>query len=74
MAVINTQKDIHTVYHKEAEAEGIRSVLAVPISFREDVIGILRLLSSDIRNFSAADINFAMAIADQTGIAIQRVL
>ncbi|MBT3804878.1 MAG: GAF domain-containing protein [Desulfobacula sp.] len=74
IVILDAQKDIHTVYHKEAEAEGIRSVLAVPISFREDVIGILRLLSSDIRNFSAADINFAMAIADQTGIAIQRVL
>jgi GAF domain-containing protein len=65
-------KDMHTIYHKEAEAEGIRGILSVPILLQDDIIGILRLLSSEVRYFSATDISFAMVIAEQVGIAIQR--
>lgn len=72
--ISDAQEDVHTIYHKEAKAEGIHSIMAVPIVFRDDVIGILRLLSSDIRTFSDTDLNFAMAIADQSGIAIQRAI
>lgn len=32
---------------------------------------MIRLLTSEIRYFSPADINFAMAVAEQGGIAIQ---
>jgi GAF domain-containing protein len=63
--------DIHTIYHKEAKAEGVGSILAVPITVREEPIGMLRLLTAQVRYFSAADINFAMAVAEQGGIAIQ---
>ncbi len=72
--IIDAKADIHTIYHKEAEAEGIGSILAVPLTVQDDIIGILRLLTSEIRHFTQADINFAMAIADQGGIAIQRAL
>jgi GAF domain-containing protein len=68
----DAKQDIHTIYHKEAESEGIGSILAVPLSFQGEIIGILRLLTSEIRYFSHADINFAMAVAEQGGIAIQR--
>jgi len=66
--------DIHTIYHKEAKAEGVGSILAVPITFREEPIGMMRLLTAEVRYFSAADINFAMAVAEQGGIAIQNVV
>ncbi len=68
----DAKKDIHTIYHKEAESEGISSILAVPITYRDDIIGILRLLTAEVRYFSPADINFAMAVAEQSGVAIQR--
>jgi GAF domain-containing protein len=70
----DAKKDIHTIYHKEAESEGISSILAVPISIQDEIIGILRLLTAEIRQFSSADINFAMAVAEQSGIAIQRAI
>jgi len=66
--------DLHTIYHKEAEAEGVSSILAVPISVQDEIIGILRLLTAEVRFFSHADINFAMAAAEQGGIAIQRAI
>ncbi|MGD8899008.1 MAG: GAF domain-containing protein [Desulfobacterales bacterium] len=70
----DAKKDIHTIYHKEAESEGISSILAVPITFQDEVIGILRLLTAEIRYFTDADLNFAMAVAGQGGVAIQRAI
>lgn len=74
IVIPDAKKDIHIKYHKEAEQEGIGSILAVPIFFKEEVIGILRLLTAEIRYFSDADINFAQAVADQSGVAIQRAI
>jgi GAF domain-containing protein len=66
--------DIHTLYHKEAASEGIGSVLAVPIIIDEATVGMLRLLTGEVRYFSDADINFAMAVGEQCGVAIQRAI
>ncbi len=74
VVILDAKKDIHTRYHKEAELEGISSILAVPIPFKDEIIGILRLLTEQVRQFSHADINFALAIAEQSGIAIQRAI
>jgi GAF domain-containing protein len=48
--------------------------MAVPITFQDEVIGILRLLTAEIRYFTDADLNFAMAVAEQSGVAIQRAI
>ncbi len=74
IVIPDAKRDVHTIYHKEAELEGISSILAVPITFQDEVIGILRLLTEEVRSFSHADINFAMAIAEQGGVAIQRAI
>lgn len=74
VVIPDARKDMHTIYQKEAEKEGIRSILAVPITVQDDVIGILRLLTSEVRYFAGCDINFAMAVADQGGVAIQRAI
>jgi GAF domain-containing protein len=70
----DAKKDIHTIYHKEAESEGISSILAVPITVQDEVIGILRLLTAEVRYFTDADFNFALAVAEQGGVAIQRAI
>ncbi len=74
VVIPDAKKDIHTIYHKESEAEGVSSILAVPITVQDEIIGILRLLTEEVRYFSDADINFAMAVAEQGGVAIQRAL
>lgn len=66
--------DFHTIYHKEAASEGVGSVLAVPIMVQDETIGMIRLLTSEVRHFSHADVNFAMAVAEQSGIAIQNAI
>ncbi len=74
VVIPDATKDFHTIYHREAESEGIRGILAVPIFVQDEIIGILRLLSAEVRYFSEADINFAMGVAEQGGIAIQRAI
>ncbi len=66
--------DIHTLYHKEAAHEGVGSILAVPILIHGETIGMLRLLSAEQRHFSTHDINFSMAVAEQSGVAIQNAI
>lgn len=66
--------DIHTLYHKEAASEGIGSVLAVPIIINDEAVGMLRMLTGEVRYFSDADINFAMAVGEHCGVAIQRAI
>ena len=66
--------DVHTLYHKEAASEGVGSILAVPISVQGEIIGMLRLLTAEVRYFSSADINFAMSVAEQGGVAIQNAI
>lgn len=74
VVITDARKDLHSLYHKQAEEEGIGSVLAVPITVKGESIGMLRLLTSEIRSFSGADINFALGVAEQSGIAIQRAV
>ena len=74
VVIIDAKKDIHTIYHKEAESEGISSILAVPISLQDEIIGILRILTAEPHYFSEIEINFAMAVAEQCSVAIQRAI
>jgi GAF domain-containing protein len=66
--------DIHTLYHKEAAQEGVGSILAVPISIQGEPLGVLRLLTAEVHRFTTADINFAMTVAEQSGVAIQNAI
>jgi GAF domain-containing protein len=74
VVIPDARVDIHTVYHKAAEEEGVGSILAVPITVQEEPIGMMRLLTAEVRYFSAADVNFALAVAEQSGIAIQNAI
>ena len=44
--------------------------MSLPILFKGQVIGLLRLLTKDTREFSEAEIAFAMSLAEQVGVAI----
>ncbi len=50
--------------------EGIRGAMSLPITFKGQIIGLLRLLTKNSREFSQQEINFAMSLAEQLGIAI----
>ncbi len=70
--VAKTNVDQNTDFSDQdlVSQEGIKSVLTLPILFQDSVIGILRLLTRRNRTFTSEEISFAMALAEQVGIAI----
>lgn len=71
VAIYDVSKDPRVYYRKEAEKEGIKSMLTLPIIARGKVTGILRLLTAQLRHFTQQDIDFAAALAEQCGTAIE---
>ena len=71
VAIADVSTDPRVHYRKEAEEEGIKSMLTLPVIARGNVIGVLRLLTAEVRHFSREDIAFAAALAGQCGTAIE---
>jgi len=69
--VSNIQKDPRVQYPDEAKKEGIASILSVPISVKDQIIGVLRIYTSEQRNFSEDESEFIFGLADMGGIAIE---
>ena len=55
---------------RSVQREGVKSALSLPILYQEEVIGILRLLTKVDHDFTEYEMNFAMSLAEQVGIAI----
>ena len=53
------------------KAEGIASILVVPVMVKNKAIGVLSLYTASTRDFSKDEINFLSALADQGGMAIE---
>ncbi len=57
-------------YRGEVEAEGIRSILSIPVKFKKEVIGVLRMYTAEPVKYKSEDLKFMAAIAEQAAIAI----
>ena len=58
-------------HHDAKKAEGIATILSVPVIVRNRTMGILSLYTADTRDYSEDDIDFLAALAEQGGIAIE---
>ena len=58
--------------HAAKKAEGIASLLTVPVRVQDRTIGVLSLYSSTRREFEAEEIEFLQALAEQGGIAFEK--
>ncbi len=70
VAIVDVEADERVLYHEHMGREGIKSLLAVPIKVKDEVIGIIRILARERRNFNQAEINFSLAVAEVGGAAI----
>lgn len=59
-------------YPREAWEEGIRMMLVVPLTMRQNVIGIIRIVFSERRSFSREELDFLTTIAQQCACAIEK--
>jgi signal transduction protein with GAF and PtsI domain len=66
----NVQTDDDFQYKQKAKAEGIASVLVLPLTVEKNVIGVLRVYTADVREFTDRDIKFLEAVSSLSAIAI----
>lgn len=64
------QNDPRIQYPKEAEAEGVKFIVDVPLTIGNDAFGIMRIYFSQVRHFNEDELNFIVAIAEQCSCAM----
>ena len=70
VAIYDVMDDPRIQYPKEAQKEGIASILSVPIVFGGNLMGAIRVYTSEPWEFSLDDVNFVQALAQIAGGAI----
>ena len=68
----DVQVDPRVQYPKEAKEEGIKMMVDLPLFMGQNVVGILRIFFDKQREFSEEELNFAIAIAEQCALAIDK--
>jgi PAS domain S-box-containing protein len=74
VSIYDVTTDDRIKYKKEAAEEGLKSMLTLPVVARGKVLGILRLITDEHREFSQQEINFVASLAEQSGIAIENAI
>jgi len=64
-------KDPRLNHHEAKKAEGIASMLIVPVMVKDKLMGVLSLYTSETRSFSEDEIALLTALAEQGGMAIE---
>ena len=70
IAIYDVTDDPRIQYPEEAKKEGIASILSVPIVAGGDLIGALRVYTSEPWEFTLEDVNFVQGMAYMAGMAI----
>jgi GAF domain-containing protein len=70
VAIYDVYDDPRIQYPKEAEKEGIASLLSVPIVAGGKTIGAMQVYTSQHWEFTLEDVNFVQALAYMAGMAI----
>ena len=71
VVVDNIVQDPRAQYPEAAAAEGIVSMVSVPLSVKGRIIGVMRLYSGEPRAFSEEELEFAESLAEIGAIAIE---
>lgn len=67
----NAQNDPRFQYPEAAKAEGIVSVLVVPLMVEGKPVGVMRIYSATERAFEQLELEFVQAVADLSAVAIE---
>ena len=68
--IYDTTSDSRIQYPQEAKKEGVASIFSVPLSVKGQVIGVLRIYTSQPRKFSGNENEFIAGFAEMGSIAI----
>jgi signal transduction protein with GAF and PtsI domain len=70
IAIYDAGTDPRMQYPQEAQKEGIASLLAIPMLVQGKVIGVMRLVTAEHRDFLMDEVEFACAVVELGGQAI----
>ncbi len=65
-------KEPHVLYLDEAIKEGIKSVMSCPLTVHEKAIGVIRIYTSEFRDFTEQEIQKFRVLASLGGIMVDR--
>ena len=71
IAVFDATGDHRIQYRDQAKKEGIASILSVPVTLREDTIGVIRVYTAERRQFTMDDMYFVGGVANLGAIALE---
>jgi GAF domain-containing protein len=71
VSIYDISSDPRATYSKEAQEEGIKSVLSVPINLKGKVIGVMRIYTARHRDFTDEEITFLSSLAEQAALAME---
>ena len=71
VAVYDVSDDPRIQYPAAAKAEGIASILSVPILVGDTAIGAVRVYTAEKWEFTLDDVNFVQALAQIAGLVIE---
>jgi signal transduction histidine kinase len=70
--VDDVQTSPRVQYPREARDEGIKSMLDLPLTIRDHVVGIIRVFFMEHRRFTEEQLDFLTGIAEQCSLAIDK--
>jgi signal transduction protein with GAF and PtsI domain len=70
VAIYDASTDPRLQYPKEAKAEGIATMVSTPMMAQGKVIGVMRLVTGEPREFTMEEVDFACAVSDLGAQAI----
>jgi signal transduction protein with GAF and PtsI domain len=71
VSIYDVASDARATYPKEAAEEGIKSILSLPIALKGNVIGVMRIYTSEPRDYSDDEITFISSLAEQAALAME---
>jgi signal transduction protein with GAF and PtsI domain len=71
VVVENAAVDERIQYRIQVQKEGIVSILSVPMSLRDEIIGVIRVYTSETVQFTPEDIFFVGAVSNLGAIALE---
>jgi signal transduction protein with GAF and PtsI domain len=71
LMVRDVMKEADYLYPELATKEGVRSLVSVPMIFKDHVIGVINVYSAEERTFSGEDLRVLSTVADQAALAFE---
>lgn len=71
VSILNVAEDERVQYPEQDKQEGIASILCVPMTLREEIIGVVRVYTAQPRHFAEDDIHLVQAVANLGAIALE---